>query len=235
MPSIQENLHLVKARIQRACEKARRSPNEIAIVAVAKFVATERIKEAIEAGVTMIGENRVQEAQEKFQVLGNQVNWHMVGHLQTNKVKKALEMFSMIQSLDSLNLACEIERRAEGLIKPVPVLVEVNTSGEPTKFGVESTEVIEFIKRIAGLKRVALQGLMTIGPNIPEPEAARQSFRMLRDLRMRAENSLGVSLPCLSMGMSGDFEVAIEEGSNMVRIGTAIFGVRDVHSEKPQN
>lgn len=226
MEIIEKNINLVNERIQRACERVGRSPEEITIVAVAKFVEVERVKQAIRAGITIIGENRVQEALEKFRVLGNEAVWHMVGHLQTNKVKKALEIFSMIQSLDSFRLAQEIEEKARGFNKPVPVLVEVNTSAEPTKFGVNPDQAVEFIKGLTGFRHIAVQGLMTIGPNIPEPEAARKSFQILRELRSKAEQSLGKPLPYLSMGMSGDFEVAVEEGSNMLRIGTAIFGAR---------
>jgi pyridoxal phosphate enzyme (YggS family) len=225
--TIEENLKLLRKKIERACERSGRSAEEVVIVAVSKFVEVERIREAIEAGINVIGENRVQEAMEKYEALGKQAIWHMVGHLQTNKVKKALEIFSMIQSLDSLSLAQEIGRRAAEIKKVVPVLVEVNTSGESTKFGVEPARALEFIKLFSGCKGIAVQGLMTIGPNIPAPEEARKSFRLLADLRKKAEDSFGRSFRYLSMGMSGDFEVAIEEGSNMVRIGTAIFGERD--------
>jgi pyridoxal phosphate enzyme (YggS family) len=226
--TIDENLRLVKARIEDCCRKVNRSPSEITLVAVTKTVPIERIKVAIQLGITDIGENRVREAQEKFLIIGNKAKWHLVGHLQTNKVKNALEIFSMIQSIDSLHLAAEIERRAYALNKQVPVLIEVNTSEESTKFGIKPNKLFELIKDMLPLTHLKISGLMTVGPGlaIDDPEKSRPCFRMLYELRHRAESEFGIKLPYLSMGMSSDFGVGIEEGSNMIRIGTAIFGKR---------
>jgi pyridoxal phosphate enzyme (YggS family) len=196
-------------------------------VAVAKTFPPEAIREAAEAGIRDVGENRVQEASAKFQVLGRDVTWHLVGHLQTNKVKKALEIFDWIHSVDSLRLAEEISRRAERVGREVDVLVEVNVSGEPSKFGVRPSELHRLIEQVVRLPHLRLRGLMTIAPLVDDPEKARPYFAALRELRDQLLRS-GVAdhLPHLSMGMTDDFEVAVEEGATMVRIGRAIFGER---------
>ncbi len=222
---IKENIARIKDRIKQSAEKVGRNPEEITIVAVSKTVPTDIILQAIDCGIEIIGENRVQEAKEKFAIIGNKVQWHMVGHLQTNKVKDALKIFSLIHSLDSLNLAKEIEKRAGGT---VDCLIEVNTSGEQTKFGIKPEQLFEFYESIKNFKKIRIKGLMTIGPGwaITDPEASRNSFRLLHDLRDELAQAFDQDFPILSMGMTSDFEVAIEEGSNMVRIGTAIFGPR---------
>ncbi len=223
---IKENIKILKERIERVANRVHRNPDEITVVAVTKTVPPEIILKAIDYGINIIGENRVQEAKEKFGLIGNRVQWHMVGHLQTNKVKDALKIFSLIHSLDSIKLAEEIEKRA---IQPVDCLIEVNTSGEPTKFGIKPEELFEFYESIKGFKKIKVLGLMTIGPGwaITDPEASRNSFKLLHDLRDELAQAFDQDFPVLSMGMSSDFEVAIEEGSNMVRIGTAIFGPRE--------
>jgi hypothetical protein len=225
---IKQNLQTLKTRIGDACAKVGRSPSEITLIAVTKTVPVDIIGLGIEAGITVIGENRVQEAQEKFPIIGNKVQWHLVGHLQTNKVKKVLEIFSMIQSVDSLHLAAEIEKRANSLNKVIPVLIEVNTSQEETKFGVNPNELMRLINDMLPLSHLKISGLMTIGPGlaIEDKEKSRPCFQLLYELKHRAETEFGISLPYLSMGMSSDFEVGIEEGSNMIRVGTAIFGER---------
>lgn len=226
---IVKNLSILRNRIEKICNKIKRDPSEITIVAVAKGVEPERIKEAIDNGIRIIGENRVQEATEKEKKIGNLCEWHMVGHLQTNKVKPALKIFSMIQSVDSLHLAQEIQKRASEMNKIAPILIEVNTSDEPTKFGVSSEGLFSLIKEIENMSALRLMGLMTLGPGlaVENPENSRPSFRKLYQLRDEAQKEFGCSLPYLSMGMSSDFEVAIEEGSNMLRIGTLIFGPRN--------
>jgi pyridoxal phosphate enzyme (YggS family) len=229
MSSIAENLAWIKERINSACARANRKPEEINLVAVTKTVDTERIKEGIANGIKIIGENRVQEAKEKYPAIGNSVEWHMVGHLQTNKVKTALEVFSLIQSIDTIHLAEEIQKRALAISRIVPILIEVNTSGEETKYGLNPEELLSVITSIQAMPNLSIKGLMTIGPGlaIENPEASRESFQMLYELKNKVESEFKLKLPYLSMGMSSDFEIAIEEGSNMIRIGTAIFGKRE--------
>jgi pyridoxal phosphate enzyme (YggS family) len=226
--SVYQNIQTVRKRIERACQKVGRNADEIDIVAVSKTVEVARIEEAIAAGIKIIGENRVQEAWPKFQAVGPKVRWHMIGHLQTNKVKRALQFADMIQSVDSIHLAQEIQKQAEKLNRTVDVLIEVNTSGEATKFGFRPEETLPAIEEISGLNRLQIKGLMTIGVFLPEPEEVRPCFKQLRELRDRiaGKNFQRVEMDILSMGMTDDFEVAIEEGSNMVRIGRAIFGER---------
>ena len=222
---LEKNLKRVKARISDACQKVDRSPDDVRLIAVTKEFSSEVINEAISLGVAEIGENRVQEAAHKFDQVRKGAIWHMVGHLQRNKVKKALEIFDMIQSIDSLRLAEEISKRAN---REIEVLVEVNTSGEETKFGIDPTGFPDIVKKIVQLPNLKLMGLMTIGPGwaISDPEASRPCFRLLGDLKKKIEDEFGIDLPILSMGMSSDFEVAIEEGSTMIRVGSAIFGPR---------
>ncbi|UCG31274.1 MAG: YggS family pyridoxal phosphate-dependent enzyme [candidate division WOR-3 bacterium] len=223
--SIKDNVDKLRTQIESAATRTERNPDEITIVAVSKEFPVERIEEAIACGIRIIGENRVQEADRKYSTIGDRVDWHMVGHLQTNKVKEALKIFDMIQSLDSLRLAEEIEKRAG---KPIDCLIEVNTSKEPTKFGISPNQVFDFYENIAKFKKIDVQGLMTIGPGwaIEDPEASRPCFRMLRDLRDEMSQEFDRPFSILSMGMTADFEVAIAEGSTMIRVGTAIFGPR---------
>lgn len=233
---ILENLRNLRSRIELACTKSRRQISDVILVAVTKNVPKELIEMAIDISkedsnaipINIIGENRVQEALEKYPQIQRQVEWHLIGHLQTNKVKKALEIFSMIQSLDSLHLAQEIEKRACSISKVVPVLIEVNTSQEPSKFGVQPEELFILINQILSLKHLNILGLMTLGPGlaVEDKEKSRPCFRLLYELKQKVEQEFKIKLPYLSMGMSSDFEVGIEEGSNMIRIGTAIFGPR---------
>ncbi len=227
MSDVAENLKRVRERIARAAVRSGRQPEEIRLVAVTKTVPPERINEAIRAGVRSIGENRVQEAREKKEQV-EPVEWHLVGHLQTNKVKYAVKLFDLIQSVDSLHLAEEISKRCGKLGVEMPILVEVNTSGEETKFGVEPGRAIELVEQVAALPHLKILGLMTIGVFSDDVPAVRRCFTTLRNLaeEIRRLQISGVEMKYLSMGMSSDFEIAIEEGSNMVRIGTAIFGPR---------
>ena len=222
---IKDKIKNLKTRIEIAATQADRNPDEVTIVAVAKTVPISSIEEAIDCGIRIIGENRVQEASQKFSAIGNRVDWHMVGHLQTNKVKTALKIFSMIQSLDSPRLAQEIEKRAT---TQIDCLIEVNTSKEPSKFGMSPDRLFDFYETIKNSREINVLGLMTIGPGwaIEDAEASRPCFRLLRDLRDELSQEFDRPFPILSMGMTSDFEVAIEEGSNMIRIGTAIFGMR---------
>lgn len=228
---IRDNLLRINEKISLTCSKVNRNPDEISIVAVAKSRTSEQIKEAIEAGIIDIGENRVQEALPKFNEIAKQLNneqqikWHMVGHLQTNKVKEAVKIFNLIHSVDSLHLAVEIDKQAARINKIQNILVEVKTSGEATKFGLEPDNAAEIIREISGLKNIKVDGLMTIAPLVDNPEKARPYFRMLRELR-NSINTLQITpyeLRILSMGMTDDFGVAIEEGSTMVRLGRAVF------------
>jgi len=219
--SVAENLLEVRKRIAEAATRAGTDPERIALVAVTKMVDVPAIREAIQAGVMDIGENYVQDAVRKFEAIGRAVRWHMIGHLQTNKVRHAAPIFDLIQSVDSLHLAREIGKRALALGKQAEVLVEVNISGEASRFGVQPADALAFYEEVAGIDGVAPRGLMGMAPFVDDPSFIRRSFAMLRGLweRLPAEHG-----NWLSMGMTADFEIAIEEGSNMVRIGTAIFG-----------
>ncbi len=214
--------------MDQAAGRAGRDPGEIKLVAVSKTIGSARIQEAIEAGVTILGENYVQEARKKIEEIGHGVQWHMIGHLQRNKAKHAVTLFDYIHSLDGISLAQEIDRRAAQKGMGVRALVEVNLSGEASKFGIDSEAVMDLVYHVAPLKHIAIEGLMTMPPYFDEPERARPHFIRLRKLRDRIqqEGIEGVRMDELSMGMSGDFEVAIEEGATMVRVGTAIFGER---------
>jgi PLP dependent protein len=225
MTNIAENLAKIRERIGKAAIRSGRDPKEIKLVGATKGVPPELIEEAIKAGLRDIGENRVQEAASKIDAIQNYpINWHMIGHLQTNKVKQALEIFSVIQSVDSERLAKEISARA---VKPVEVFMEVNTSGEASKYGVSPESAPGLATYICKHSNLKLTGLMTIGPNTDVEDDRRKSFKMLKDLfnRIKGLNLPSLELEYLSMGMSDDFEIAIEEGSNLVRIGRAIFGV----------
>ena len=223
---VSENLRRVKERIAVACESVGRNPAEVKIVAVTKTHPPEVIREAIAAGINIIGENRVQEAEEKYNEIEARVEWHMVGHLQRNKVRKALSIFSMIESLDSLRLALEIEKESAKRGQITPCLIEVNTSGEETKFGVAPRELAELVTEVLKAEHVKLVGLMTLGPLTEDKGRIRRSFVQLRELRDRVENIFGCYLPHLSMGMSDDFEIAVQEGATMVRLGRVLFGPR---------
>jgi len=224
--TIKNNLEVINEKIKKAALKANRNPQEIKLVAVTKTATIEQIKEAISAGVKIIGENKVQEGKEKYQILSADIEWHLVGHLQTNKVKYAIEIFDLIHSVDSIKLAKEIDRRSLQFGMITNVLVEVNVSGEETKYGIKSEEVEPFLKEISEFSRIKVRGLMTIAPIAEDKEEVRPYFRKLRELskEIKSKNIKNVKVDYLSMGMTDDFEVAIEEGANMVRIGRGIFG-----------
>jgi len=220
MPDIATNLERVRERLARAAERAGRRPDDVLLIAVSKTVDVERIRAGVAAGVTALGENRVQEAKTKIAELGRPAAWHLIGHLQTNKVKDALPLFDVIHSLDRLELAREIERRAAARGQVVDALLQVNVAAEASKGGVGPDAVGETLDTIGKLAHVRVRGLMTIPPEVERAEDSRPWFRRLRELAERH------GLRELSMGMSGDFEVAVEEGATMVRVGTAVFGPR---------
>ncbi len=222
-----ENLNQVQQRIAAACERAGRDPATITLLAVTKTVPPEIVREAAQLGLSLFGESKVQEAKAKIPLCPGRLRWHMVGHLQSNKARDAVALFDMIQSVDNLRLAEEINRRAELAAKTMPILLEVNIVGEASKFGYPPDRLLAELERLNALPRLEIHGLMTIPPFTPQPERARPVFRQLRQLREQCEQILGAPLPHLSMGMTGDFEVAIEEGATMVRVGTALFGERN--------
>lgn len=226
MSEIRENLLRVKERMEKAARKVGRDPNEIKLVAVSKTVEVARVKEAIEAGISILGENYVQEAQKKIEEIGHPVSWHFIGHLQSNKAKYAIRLFDMIHSLDSIPLAEELNRRAEQADRVINVMVEVNLSKEATKFGTDEEAVFNLVQRIHHLNHLSLEGLMTMPPYFDSPEMSRPYYIALRELKERIVNE-GIPVKELSMGMSNDFETAIEEGATYVRVGTAIFGPRN--------
>jgi len=230
--SISENLLNIHDRIAKAARRAGRDPGEVTIVAVTKMVEPKRIKEAISAGLRVFGENYVQEAQEKMgKFKEKKLKWHFIGHLQKNKAKFAVELFELIHSLDSVELAQELNKRAK---KPLDVLIEVNIAKENTKTGIDPEGAVKLARAISSMGNLKLRGLMAIPPSFEQPEMARPYFAMVRRLaeRINKEKLPGVYLRELSMGMSNDFEVAIEEGATMVRLGTAIFGTRAVPEKK---
>lgn len=228
MSSISDNLGILKGRIAAASARAGRDPSEVRLVAVTKNVDVKRVDLAVEAGVSDFGENRVQEAAEKIPLVDEDVAWHYVGHLQRNKARDAVELFSLIHSLDSIRLAQELNRRCEIADSTIDLLLQVNISGEATKFGVPPELAKDVLLKIAKYERLRVRGLMTIAPYSDDPEDARPWFSQARQL-MRELGRLSISnvrMDELSMGMSGDYEVAIEEGATIVRVGTAIFGER---------
>jgi hypothetical protein len=221
-----ENLGLIQDRIRAACARAGRDASSVTLLAVSKGQPPERVCALAEAGQTHFGENRVQEAKAKIGQCPGRLRWHMVGHLQTNKARDAVRLFEMIESIDSLHLAQEVNKQAEHAAKTLPVLLEVNVAGEASKFGYKPEALLADWKALIALPRLEIHGLMTIAPWTPTPERVRRVFRRLRELKQECENLLGAPLAHLSMGMTGDFEVAIEEGATIVRLGTALFGER---------
>ena len=227
-----DNLNSIQQRIRAACERVGRAPDSVTLLAVSKTHPPETIHEATECGQFLFGENKIQEAKAKIPLCPRKCRWHFIGHLQSNKVRDAVELFEMIQGVDSLDLAREISKRCEQAAKRMPILLEVNVAGEASKFGYKPKQLMAELKELNALPRIIIGGLMTVPPWAPEAEKARPHFRRLRELKLQCEEIIGAPLPHLSMGMSGDFEVAIEEGATLVRIGTALFGPRQ-KSTKP--
>lgn len=223
---VKDNLSLVRDRIQRAAMRTGRDAGSVVLVCVTKKAGMEDIREAVDAGVANIGENTVQAATAKYKSLGTRgIRWHFIGHLQTNKARSAVRMFDLIHSIDSVHLAEAVQKEAEKINKTQGILLQVNVSGETTKYGFTPEEAKDAASAVSGMKNLMLSGLMTIAPYSDNPEASRQYFRKLRDARgeLTRFNCDNVDIKHLSMGMSGDFEVAIEEGADIVRVGSAIF------------
>lgn len=220
------NLATIQQRIRSACDRADREPNSVTLLAVTKTHPPATVKAAADLGLSVFGENKVQEAKAKIPLCPGKTRWHFIGHLQSNKCRDAVELFEMIESVDSLSLAQEINKRAEQAAKRMPILLEVNVAGEASKFGYAPARLLAELKEINALSRLDIQGLMTVPPWTAEPEKARPHFERLRKLKLECEQNLRAPLPHLSMGMSGDFEIAIEEGATIVRVGTALFGPR---------
>ena len=227
-----DNLNSIRRRIAAGCDRSGRDASSVALLAVSKTHPPETVKDAVEAGQLVFGENKVQEAKAKIPLCPGNARWHFIGHLQSNKVRDVVELFEMIESVDSLALAQEINKRAEAAAKTMPVLLEVNVAGEASKFGYQPERLLAELEGLNQLPRIELHGLMTVPPYVTDPEKARPHFRRLRELKLQCEQILGAPLPHLSMGMSGDFEVAIEEGATIVRVGTALFGERR-YARKP--
>jgi len=226
---IAANVNTIRERITRACARAGRIPSDVTLVAVSKTFPWENIAEAVGAGVTDIGENYVQELLAKRDRLaGRPIRWHFIGHLQRNKVRALAGWVALIHAVDSAPLAEEIDRHAGRIGRTQEILVEVNTTGEHTKFGVQPDQAADLVRSMAGLQHIRIAGLMTIGPFLPDPEGSRPMFRSLRLLagELRGLRQPNATMDHLSMGMTGDFEVAVEEGATLVRIGTALFGSR---------
>lgn len=229
MVSIADNVRSVKERMREAARRAGRSPDETRLVAVSKTVDAKRATEAVQAGVSILGENYLQEAQGKIDQFELPVSWHFIGHLQSKKAKPVVRLFDLVHSVDSFNLAHEISKRAAILDKTADVLIQVNVSGEASKFGIVPEQLEPLLDRIQTLENVRVRGLMTMPPYFDQPERVRPFFARLRERMARVKNrrwSPNIRLEELSMGMSGDFETAIEEGATLVRVGTAIFGSR---------
>jgi pyridoxal phosphate enzyme (YggS family) len=224
--SLPDNLISIQQRIRAACARAGREAASVTLLAVSKTHPPETIQTAVNCGLLHFGENKIQEAKAKIPLCPGKARWQFIGHLQSNKVRDAVELFEMIQGVDSLALAREISKRAEQAAKTVPILLEVNVAGEASKFGYQPAKLLAELKELNALPKIEIHGLMAIPPFSPLPEKSRPYFQRLRELKIESEKILGFPLPHLSMGMSGDFEVAIEEGATIVRIGTALFGER---------
>jgi len=226
---IRVNINKIMQKIAAAAKRCNRSPDTVKLLAVTKTVPPQIIEQAIGAGLKAFGENYVQEAREKIARIQERVQWHMIGHLQTNKAKYVVNLFDYIHSVDRLELAREIDRRAEMAGRQINILIEVNISGESSKSGIRASEAIELIKNVSMMRNLSVRGLMTMAPYSDNPENSRPYFAALKDLQQKIiqEGIAGIQMDELSMGMTDDFEVAIEEGATMVRIGRAIFGERN--------
>lgn len=221
-----ENLETIHRRIAQACGRSRRDAAEVQLLAVSKGHPPEAVAALAKLGHTLFGENKVQEGKTKIPLCPGALHWHMIGHLQSNKCRDAVQLFDMIEGVDSLDIAREINRQAEKAAKTAPILIEVNVAGEASKFGYKPDALLAELAQLNALPKIEIHGLMTVPPYSPTPEHSRRYFQQLRELKAKCENILGAHLPQLSMGMSGDFEIAIEEGATIVRIGTALFGPR---------
>ena len=231
MSELQENLTRIRSRIDQACERSSRQPDSVRLMAVSKNQSPELVAQAASAGLTLFGENRIQEAKVKIAQSPSQLEWHFIGHLQSNKSRDAVSLFQVVQGMDSLALAEELQKQTLKQARSLPILLEVNVAGESSKFGWNPDRLLAALLQLNALNRLEVHGLMTIAPYAVDPEQVRPIFRRLRELRDRCTDLLGAPLPVLSMGMSGDLEVAIEEGATLVRVGTALFGERPRRTE----
>jgi hypothetical protein len=231
--SFADNLHSVQQRIRAACDRVDREPNSLTLLAVTKTHPPETVAAAVDAGLVCFGENKVQEAKAKIPLCPGRARWHFIGHLQSNKCRDAVALFEMIESVDSLALAAELNKRADQAARTLPVLLEVNVAGEASKFGYKPKQLLAELKELNQLSRLEIHGLMAVPPWSPAPESSRPHFQRLHDLKAQCEQVLAAPLPHLSMGMSGDFEVAIEEGATIIRLGTVLFGERRSLHAKP--
>lgn len=224
---VSENIESIRERIRNACIRSGRADN-VKLVAVTKTVDTEMIREAISCGIKVIGENKVQEIEKKFPEIGSEVEWHMIGHLQTNKIKYIVDKVTMIQSVDSLKLAQEINRQFGKHRRIIDVLVEINIGKEPSKHGIEPECAAELVESIGKLENLRVRGLMTVAPALEKSESVRPYFKKMKQIfdDLKLKQMENISMDFLSMGMTGDFETAVEEGANMVRVGSGIFGPR---------
>ncbi|CAK7021820.1 MAG: Pyridoxal phosphate homeostasis protein [Tissierella sp.] len=227
--SIQSNIIMIEENIEKALKKSGREGEKVELIAVTKTIDIDRINETIRVGISNIGENKVQELEKKYDLIGDTVNYHMIGHLQTNKVKNIIGKTRLIHSLDRLSLAKELDKRSKNSDIITDVLVQVNVAEEESKFGLKVEEVLYFIEEILDLKNIKVRGLMTIAPNTTDEILLRKVFRTLYNLKENIinKNYENLSMDYLSMGMTNDYELAIEEGSNMIRVGSAIFGKRN--------
>ena len=221
-----DNLAKIQQQIQTACERTGRDPASVTLMAVSKGHPPETVRAAADLGLTLFGENKVQEGKAKIPLCPFRLHWHMIGHLQSNKCRDAVHFFEMLHGVDSVTLAQEINKCADKSAKTMPILLEVSVAAESSKFGYAPQALLEDLKTLNALPRLEIHGLMAIPPWSPDPERSRPYFRLLRELKGRCEDQLGAPLPQLSMGMSNDFEVAIAEGATMIRIGSALFGDR---------
>lgn len=226
---ITENLEQVRKNIVEACKAVNRDPGEVTLISVSKTKPVSMLQEAYDAGSRDFGENKVQEIMDKYPQLPSDIRWHMIGHLQRNKVKYIVDKVALIHSVDSLRLAETIENEAAKHGVTVPILIEVNVAQEESKFGLKTDEVLPLVESIAKLPHINIKGLMTIAPYVEDPEENRMIFRQLKKLSVdiAAKNINNVNMSVLSMGMTGDYQVAVQEGATMVRVGTGIFGERD--------
>ena len=224
-----DKLASVQKNIEEACKNADRSAEEVTLIAVSKTKPVEMLREAYDAGARVFGENKVQEIADKYDQMPSDVKWHMIGHLQRNKVKYIIDKVAMIHSVDSLRLAETIEKEAAKKDICMPILIEVNVAEEESKFGLKVEEVLPLIEEISSYSHIQVKGLMTIAPFVANPEENRDVFRKLKKLSVdiAAKNINNINMSVLSMGMTNDYQVAVEEGSTMVRVGTGIFGERD--------
>ncbi|MCX7923243.1 MAG: YggS family pyridoxal phosphate-dependent enzyme [Clostridia bacterium] len=225
---IKQNIEEIKLKVENAAKKSGRSIEDIKIIAVTKTVDIDSMIKAFDEGLTTCGESKVQEFTHKYDTIKRDCEWHFIGHLQTNKVKYIIDKIDFLHSLDSLELAKELQKKAEKINRIINVLVQVNVAGEESKFGIPPEQAVDFIKQVSLNKNLKVKGLMTIAPYTENPEEVRPVFKSMRKIfiDITQENIDNIDMAFLSMGMSNDFEVAIEEGANMVRIGTAIFGER---------